>query len=93
MNCQYIKLGMEVVISKRLRGKYSSETQGWSDNMNKYIGTTQKICWVSDNGKSIKFEDLQFYWDCRDVYPLQSFTEDISMNEKKEIFDINELGL
>jgi hypothetical protein len=86
------KTGMRVIVSKTLKGKFSDNTQGWSDGMKNFIGKQQTIRWVSDEGISIKFEGSDFYWDPRDVDEIAPITETLTPTGKKGVFDLNELG-
>ncbi len=92
MEYNKVKTGVRVIVSRLKKGKFSDATQGWSDGMSSFIGTQQTIRWVSDGGKSIKFEGSDYYWDPRDVDEIASIKEDLSLTGKKGVFDVNELG-
>ena len=81
---------MLVIVNQRLGGKHTDATQGWNDAMNQYIGTQQTIAIV--NSSNIQFEDREYFWDPRDVDIIEGITEPITVNGKKVVFDVNELG-
>ena len=81
---------MRVIVSQRLKGEFTDATQGWNNDMDKYIGTQQTIAIV--NSSNIQFEDREYFWDPRDVDIIEGITEPITVNGKKVVFDVNELG-
>jgi len=83
------KEGMRVFVNLRLNGMHTNNTQGWNDQMKVYLGTQQTIRIV--NSSNILFDDRVYFWDPRDVDPVDGITKPITTNGKKVVFDVKEL--
>ena len=90
MEFQELYQGVRVIICPELKGKFTKESQGWNDNMDRYIGTEQAIDIVNDQNVMMKGRAREYHWDIRDLIPIPEQPE-LLLQGKKTTFDEKEL--